>query len=137
MPIASQKSRNALRSQPSENDLAIAWPRTKTPPPDGFRRPDPGPRAAGGPVADDHCPDAADGLFCRPGGHVAGNDHVPIRILGWFSPAAVSGIAICDAQHETVLEADRLTCDRSLLQLLGNPSNSARCGSSGRGSTCS
>ena len=43
--------------------------------------------------------------------------------IGWFSPAFVSGIEIRDAQNETVLEADSLTCDRSLLTLLRNPSN--------------
>ena len=43
--------------------------------------------------------------------------------IGWFSSASVSGIVICDAQGETVLEADRLMCDRSLLKLLLNSSN--------------
>ncbi len=43
--------------------------------------------------------------------------------IGWFSSASASGIAICDAQNETVLEADSLTCDRSLLKLLFNSSN--------------
>ena len=43
--------------------------------------------------------------------------------IGWFSPAVVSGIEIRDAQGETVLEADSLTCDRSLLKLLFNSSN--------------
>ncbi len=43
--------------------------------------------------------------------------------IGWFSSASVSGIVICDKQNETVMEADRLTCDRSLLKLLFNPSN--------------
>ena len=43
--------------------------------------------------------------------------------IGWFSSASVSGIEIRDAQNETVLEADRLACDRSLLQLLRNSSH--------------
>ena len=43
--------------------------------------------------------------------------------IGWFSSASVSGIEIRDAQDETVLEADSLTCDRSLLKLLFNSSN--------------
>ena len=43
--------------------------------------------------------------------------------VGWFSSASVSGIEIRDAQGETVLEADSLTCDRSLLKLLFNSSN--------------
>ena len=43
--------------------------------------------------------------------------------IGWFSSASVSGIEIRDAQNETVLEADSLTCDRSLLKLLFNSSN--------------
>ena len=37
--------------------------------------------------------------------------------IGWFSPASVSGIEIRDAQNETVLEADSLTCDRSLCEV--------------------
>ncbi len=43
--------------------------------------------------------------------------------MAWFSPAALSGIEIRDAQNQTVLEADRLTCDRSLWKLLLNSSN--------------
>ena len=43
--------------------------------------------------------------------------------IGWFSSATVSGIEIRDAQGETVLEADSLTCDRSLLKLIFNSSN--------------
>jgi hypothetical protein len=43
--------------------------------------------------------------------------------VGWFSPTSVSGIQVCDGQGETVLEADRVTCDRSLLKLLFNSSN--------------
>ncbi len=42
--------------------------------------------------------------------------------IGWFSAASVSGIEIRDAQDEPVLEADRLTCDRSLLKFLFNSS---------------
>jgi len=43
--------------------------------------------------------------------------------IGWFSSAAVSGIEIRDAEGETVLEADRLTSDRSLLKLLFHRAN--------------
>ncbi|MGO9115342.1 MAG: hypothetical protein ACLP9L_39520 [Thermoguttaceae bacterium] len=43
--------------------------------------------------------------------------------IGWFSSTSISGIEIRDAQGETVLEADSLTCDRSLLKLLFNSSN--------------
>jgi hypothetical protein len=43
--------------------------------------------------------------------------------IGWFTSAAVSGIEIRDAQEETVLEADSLTSDRSLLKLLFRSSN--------------
>ena len=43
--------------------------------------------------------------------------------IGWFSSASVSGITICDAQNETVLEADSLTCNRSLIRLVFNSSN--------------
>ncbi len=43
--------------------------------------------------------------------------------IGWFSSTSLSGIEIRDAQNETVLQADSLTCDRSLLQLLRNSSN--------------
>ena len=43
--------------------------------------------------------------------------------IGWFSSASVSNIVIADAQGEPVLEADSLTCDRSLLNLLFRRSN--------------
>jgi hypothetical protein len=43
--------------------------------------------------------------------------------LGWFSPISLSGIAVCDRQGEKVLEADRLTCDRSLWNLILHPAN--------------
>jgi hypothetical protein len=38
--------------------------------------------------------------------------------IGWFAPTSVSGVVIADAHGETILEADRLTCDRSLMKLL-------------------
>src|SRR5208283_4984207 len=41
--------------------------------------------------------------------------------IGWFSSAAISGIEVRDAEGETVLEADRLICDRSLMKLLFRP----------------
>ena len=43
--------------------------------------------------------------------------------IGWFSSASVSGITISDAQGEPVLDADSLTCDRSLLKLIFKSSN--------------
>ena len=43
--------------------------------------------------------------------------------IGWFSPASVSGIEIRDAQNETVLEAEGLTCGCSLWKLLRDCSN--------------
>ncbi len=43
--------------------------------------------------------------------------------IGWFSPVSISGIEIRDAQGDTVLEAESLTCDRSLLKLAFNSSN--------------
>jgi hypothetical protein len=43
--------------------------------------------------------------------------------LGWFSPTSISGITIRDAQGETVLEADRITCNRTLLRLIFNSAN--------------
>ena len=43
--------------------------------------------------------------------------------IGWLSPACVSGIEVRDAQGGTVLVADSLACDRSLLKLLLNPAN--------------
>ena len=43
--------------------------------------------------------------------------------LGWLSPTSITGIVIRDAQGETVLEADRLTIDRSLPRLIFNSTN--------------
>jgi hypothetical protein len=38
--------------------------------------------------------------------------------LGWFSSTSITGITIRDAQGETVIEADRITCDRALPRLI-------------------
>jgi len=61
--------------------------------------------------------------FVRRAAMLDGTIAIRSASIGWFSSASVSGIAICDAQNETVLEADRLTCDRSLVKLLFNFSN--------------
>jgi len=61
--------------------------------------------------------------FIRRAAMLDGTIKLGSASIGWFSSASVSGIVICDAQGETVLEADRLTSDRSLLKLLFNSSN--------------
>ena len=43
--------------------------------------------------------------------------------LGWFSSTSITGITISDPQGETVLEADRVTCNRALLRLMFSSSN--------------
>ena len=63
------------------------------------------------------------GYFVRRAARLDGTVTFRSASIGWFSPASVSGIEIHDAQGETVLEADNLTCDRSLLKLLFNSSN--------------
>ena len=63
------------------------------------------------------------GYFVRRAARLDGTVTFHSASIGWFSPTAVSGIEIHDAQGETVLDADNLTCDRSLLKLLFNSSN--------------
>ena len=50
--------------------------------------------------------------------------------IGWFSSTTVSNVVISDAQGETVLEMDNVTCDRSFLKLLFQHSNLGTLGSS-------
>ena len=63
------------------------------------------------------------GYFVRRAANLDGTITFQSATIGWFSSASVSGIQICDGQGETVLEADRLACDRSLLKLVFNSSN--------------
>jgi hypothetical protein len=56
-------------------------------------------------------------FFVRRAAMLDGNITFQSASVGWFSSASVSYITVCDAQGETILEADRLTCDRSLLKL--------------------
>ena len=123
MSVESKKKRQPPSDpNPRERDLRAAAA-AKTPPPDGFRHRRPGPGAVGGllPTIIAHTPLMA--YFVRRSAMLDGTITFQSASIGWFSSASVSGIEICDAQGETVLEADSLTCDRSLLKLLFNSSN--------------
>lgn len=63
------------------------------------------------------------GYFIRRAAMLDGRITFQSASIGWFSPASVAGIVISDLQGETILEADSMTCDRTLLKLLFNRSN--------------
>jgi translocation and assembly module TamB len=66
------------------------------------------------------------GYFVRRTARLDGTITFRSASIGWFSSSTVSGVEICDNQGETVLEAESLTCDRSLLKLIFRSSNIGR-----------
>ncbi len=63
------------------------------------------------------------GAIVRRSARLDGSITFQSASLGWFSSTSISGITICDPQGETVLEADRVTCNRALLRLMFSSSN--------------
>ena len=63
------------------------------------------------------------GIFVRRAARLEGSLAFQSASLGWFSSTSITGIVVRDAQGETVLEADRLTINRSLSRLIFNSAN--------------
>ena len=62
-------------------------------------------------------------FFVRRAAMLDGTVKFQSASIGWFSATSLTGIAIADSQGETVLEADSLTCDRSLWKLIFHSAN--------------
>jgi hypothetical protein len=63
------------------------------------------------------------GAIVRRSARLDGTISFQSASLGWFSSTSINGITIRDPQGETVLEADKVTCNRALLGLLFSSSN--------------